>query len=339
MSTPCNTFPGRIAVMGGGSWATALAKLLLANNESILWYMRRDDRIEEFLRLGHNPAYLTDVEFDTKRIEFSSDINKVASEADTLMLVMPSPYFKSHLEKLAVDISGKYVVTAVKGIVPDENVLTTDYMMEKFGVRRDHTLVVSGPCHAEEVALDRPSYLTVGCEDICMAELFGAALCGNGKRNCHAILSTDVDGIEYAGVMKNIYAIAAGIIHGMKRGDNFLAMIVSNAIREMELFLDAINPRPRQICDSVYLGDLLVTSYSRFSRNHNFGSMIGKGYSVKAARMEMEQTAEGYYGAKCIHEINQQYQVNMPIAAAVYDILYKNVRPETALRRVAANLT
>jgi glycerol-3-phosphate dehydrogenase (NAD(P)+) len=330
---PCNEFPGRIAVMGGGSWATALAKLLLQNCEQILWYMRRDDRIEEFVRLGHNPAYLTDVAFDTNRIVFSSDINHIATEADTLLLVMPSPYFKSHLAKIDVDLSDKYIVSAVKGIVPDENMLVTDYMIEKFGVKREHTLVVSGPCHAEEVALDRPSYLTVGCENIDMAEKFGKCICGT--RNCHAILSTDVDGIEYAGVMKNIYAIAAGIVHGMKKGDNFLAMLVSNAIREMKNFLDAVNPRPRQICDSVYLGDLLVTSYSRFSRNHNFGSMIGNGYSVKAARMEMEQTAEGYYGAKCIHEINAKYEVDMPIAAAVYDILYRRVRPEYAISKIA----
>jgi glycerol-3-phosphate dehydrogenase (NAD(P)+) len=295
--------------------------------------MRRDDRIEDFIRLGHNPAYLTDVAFDTKRIEFSSDINYVVREADTLMLVMPSPYFKSHLEKIAEDLSDKYIVSAVKGIVPDENMLVTDYMMEKFGVRRDHILVVSGPCHAEEVALERPSYLTIGCDNIDQAERFGQCLCGT--RNCHAIPSTDVNGIEYAGVMKNIYAIAAGIVHGMKKGDNFLAMLTSNAIREMKDFLDAVSPRPRQICDSVYLGDLLVTAYSRFSRNHNFGSMIGKGYSVKAAKMEMEQTAEGYYGAKCIHEINSKYEVSMPIAEAVYDILYRRVRPEYAISKIA----
>lgn len=330
-------FPGKVAVMGGGSWATALAKLLLKTNETILWYMRRDDRIEEFQRLGHNPAYLTDVAFDVQRIEFSSDINFVATEADTLLLVMPSPYFKSHLEKLSVDISGKHIVSAVKGIVPDENMLVTDYMQHRFGIPDDRLMAVSGPCHAEEVALERPSYLTVACSDIEAAKLFGQALCGG--KNCHAIPTTDLNGVEYAGVMKNIYAIAAGIVHGMKKGDNFLAMLVSNAIREMEHFLDAVNPRPRQICDSVYLGDLLVTSYSRFSRNHNFGSMIGKGYSVKAAKMEMEQTAEGYYGSKCIHEINLEYEVYMPIAEAVYDILYRRVRPEYAISRIANQLS
>lgn len=326
-------FPGRVAVMGGGSWATALAKLLLRNRETILWYMRRDDRIEEFLRLGHNPAYLTDVQFDVQRIEFSSDINYVAEEADTIMLVMPSPYFKSHLEKLTVDISKKYVVSAVKGIVPGENLLVSDYMHEYFHVAQDRLMVVSGPCHAEEVALDRPSYLTIGCRDIEAAGRFGRCLCS--AKNCHSIPTTDVNGVEYAGVLKNVYAIAAGIVHGMKKGDNFLAMLVSNSVREMQCFLEAVEPRQRQICDSVYLGDLLVTSYSRFSRNHNFGSMIGKGYAVKAAMMEMEQTAEGYYGAKCIHEINARYNVAMPIADTVYDILYRRLRPEYAITRLA----
>ncbi len=328
-------FKESIAVMGGGSWATALAKLLLKNCESIIWYMRRDDRIDEFKRLRHNPAYLTDVEFDIERIEFSSDINYVCSRAGALLLAMPSPYFPDHMEKITVDLSSKVIITALKGIVPGVNELVTDYMARTFRVDPANMLVVSGPCHAEEVALDRPSYLTIGARDQQLAQQF--AECLNFK-NTHTILSTDIDGIEYAGVLKNIYAIAAGMVHGMKRGDNFLAMLVSNAIREMDRFLSAAAPHPRQICDSVYLGDLLVTSYSRFSRNHNFGSMIGKGYSVKAARMEMEQTAEGYYGSKCIHEINAAYGVHMPILEAVYDVLYRRVSVEYAFRQLAADL-
>ncbi len=321
--------------MGGGSWATALAKLLLRNCPGIIWYMRRQDRIEEFLRLRHNPAYLTDVEFDTDRIYFTSNINEAAEMADTLLLVMPSPYIKSHLDKLTADISGKDIVSAVKGIVPDDNELVTTYMEKRYGVAQDHITVVGGPCHAEEVALDRPSYLTIGCSDQTRAEAFAECLSGN---NIHTITSTDVVGIEYAAVLKNVYGIAAGIIHGMKRGDNFLAMTVSNSIREMRLFLDAASPRPeRRICESVYLGDLLVTAYSRFSRNHNFGSMIGNGYSVKAARMEMEQTAEGYYGTKCMHDINKIYKVDMPILDAVYDILYRGVAPSKAIRRMCIN--
>ncbi len=327
-----NVFPGKVAVMGGGSWATALAKLLMNNCDSILWYMRRDDRIEEFKRLGHNPAYLTDVNFDIDRIEFSSDINAVCSAADTLLLVMPSPYFKNHADKITVDISTKAIVSAVKGIVPDSNELITDYMWRVFGCRRERTLVLSGPCHAEEIALDRPSYLTIGCTDIGAAETFTRLIVG---KHTHAITSTDVDGIEYAAVLKNVYAIGAGIIHGMKTGDNFGAVFISNAIREMERFINAVCPRQRQICDSVYLGDLLVTAYSRFSRNHNFGSMIGKGYSVTAAKMEMEQTAEGYYGTKCIFDINARYGVEMPILKSVYNILYRGVPAQRALRAMA----
>ena len=328
------SFPGHIAVMGGGSWATALAKLLLQNCETITWYMRRDDRIEEFKRLRHNPAYLTDVDFDIEHINFSSDINAVCENADTLLLVMPSPYFTDHMDKITVDISSKAIVSAVKGIVPDTNELITDYMVRRFGVDPARNLVVSGPCHAEEVALDRPSYLTIGCANLEMAEDFAKLIRG---KNTHAITSSDVDGIEYAAVLKNVYAIAAGIIHGMKTGDNFGAILISNAIREMERFVDAACPRPRQICDSVYLGDLLVTAYSRFSRNHNFGSMIGRGYSVKAARMEMEQTAEGYYGTKCIHDINQHFNVAMPILDGVYSILYRGVPAYRAMKAMAQN--
>lgn len=325
-------FPGKIAVMGGGSWATALAKLLLTNCDNIIWYMRRDDRIEDFRRLGHNPAYLSDVPFDTDRITFSSDINEVCRMADTLLLVMPSPYFKSHIDKIETPIDDKYIVSAVKGIVPDDNKLISTYMTERFGCHRDRVLVVSGPCHAEEVALGRRSYLTVGCNDIDTAARFAATLAGP---NLRTITSSDVDGIEYAAVLKNVYAIASGIVHGLKSGDNFQAMLVSNAIREMERFVDTACPRPRQICDSVYLGDLLVTSYSRFSRNHNFGSIIGRGYSVTAARMEMQQTAEGYYGTRCIHQINQDYGVAMPILDGVYDILYRNAPVQKAIARIS----
>lgn len=327
-----NQFPGHVAVMGGGSWATALASLLLANCETITWYMRRDDRIEEFRRLRHNPAYLTGLQFDIERIDFTSDINAAAEAADTILLAMPSPYIKDHFDKLKVDISSKSVVNAVKGIVPDENRLVTDYVEQRFGIDPSRTLVISGPCHAEEVALHRPSYLTVGCSDVHNATAFARLIDG---QNVNAIVSSDVVGIGYAGVLKNVYAIAAGIVHGMKKGDNFTAMLVSNAIREMERYLDFVSPRQRQICDSVYLGDLLVTAYSRFSRNHNFGSMIGRGYSVKAAKMEMEQVAEGYYGVKCMHEVNKQYDVAMPILEGVYDILYRRVSPEYAISQMA----
>lgn len=330
-------FPGTIGVMGGGSWATALAKLLLANCETIHWYMRREDRIEEFLRLGYNPTYLSDVHFDVNRIYFSSDINHVCNVCDTLLLAMPSPYFKDHTNKIDVDLSKKSFVSAIKGIVSGENLTITDYMMQAYGVPRKNLLVVSGPCHAEEVAMSRPCYLTVGCSETSRAEAFAKCLDGPTTRT---IISNDVHGIEYAAVLKNVYAIAAGIIHGLKMGDNFLAMLVSNAVREMARFLDvAVPDQPRRICDSVYLGDLLVTAYSRFSRNHNFGSLIGRGYSISAAKMEMEQIAEGYYGAKCIYDINQTMKVDMPILEGVYDIIYRRLNPTVVMRRLGKSFS
>lgn len=325
-------FPGTTAVLGGGSWATALAKLLLCNQERIMWYMRRPDRIEDFRRSGHNPVYLSDVVFETHRIDFSADINEVCRKADTLVVALPSPYIKEHLKKISEDISQKNVVVATKGIVPDENLLVTDHLVRSFGCRPENLLVIGGPCHAEEVALQRLSYLTIGCRDIAKSEAFAACLC---TKAMNTITSADVDGIEYGAVLKNVYAIAAGIVSGMKKGDNFLAMLVSNAIREMHRFVSTVAPMERNICDSAYLGDLLVTSYSKFSRNHNFGSMIGKGYSVKAAMMEMEMVAEGYYGTKCIHEINSAHGVEMPILDCVYQILYSGVKPRVALDAIS----
>lgn len=323
--------PGKIAVLGGGSWATALAKLLLRNADSISWYMRRPDRINDFIKRGHNPVYLSDVHFDTDRIRFSADINQVCREADTLVLAVPSPYLKSHLENICTPLDKKLIASAVKGIVPDSNMIVTRYMMHRYGCPEENMMVIGGPCHAEEVALERLSYLTIGCHDTGKAARFAAAL---SARNLKTIVSSDVDGIEYGAVLKNVYAIAAGIIHGMKSGDNFLAMLISNALREMRRFIDTASPQPRDIAGSPYLGDLLVTAYSRFSRNHNFGSMIGKGYSVKAAQMEMEMVAEGYYGTKCIHDINLNLGVDMPIAETVYAILYDGVPPRKAIEAI-----
>lgn len=328
-------FPGKIAVMGGGSWATAIAKLLLQNCDNIIWYMRRDDRIADFKRDRHNPVYLSDVMFDIDRIQFSSDINAVCRDADTLLFAIPSPYIKEHLKKITVDISGKYMVSAIKGIVPDENLIVTDYMAQRYGISPDRQLVIGGPCHAEEVALGRRSYLTIGCRNAELASVF--AKCMEGK-STRTIVSDDVSGIEYGAVLKNVYGICAGIIYGLKIGDNFLAMFVSNAIREMNLFLGRVCGGERAICDSVYLGDLLVTSYSKFSRNHNFGAYIGRGYSVKAAMMEMEMVAEGYYGTKCIYEINKNFGVEMPILDCVYEILYRKANAGKAIDALAGKL-
>ena len=310
--------------MGGGSWATAIAKMVLNQAETINWYMRRDDRIADFKRLGHNPAYLTGVKFDTKRINFSSNINDVVKESDTLIFVTPSPYLKSHLKKLKTKIRDKFIITAIKGIVPDDNMIVSEYFTKEYGVPPQNIAVVAGPCHAEEVALERLSYLTIACPDIDKASVIAQHLsCSYIKTS----VSNDVAGIEYGSVLKNVYAIAAGICNGLKYGDNFQAVLMSNAVQEMNRFLQTVHPLDRNVTDSAYLGDLLVTGYSNFSRNRTFGAMIGKGYSVKSAQIEMEMIAEGYYGTKCIKEINRHYHVNMPILDAVYNILYERISP------------
>lgn len=320
---------GTIAIMGGGSWATAIAKMMLEQNDSILWYMRRDDRIEEFRRLGHNPAYLTSVHFDTNRIHFSSDINKIVENADTLVFVTPSPYLKSHLKKLKTRLRDKFIVTAIKGIVPDENLVCSEYFHQIFNVPDENLAVLGGPSHAEEVALGRLTYLTIGCADTDKAQKFADMM------SCEYVktkISDDVIGIEYASVLKNVYAIATGICNGLKYGDNFQAVLMSNAAQEMNRFLKTVHPIERNIIDSVYLGDLLVTGYSNFSRNRVFGTMIGKGYSVKSAQIEMEMIAEGYYGTKCMKDINKHLHVNMPILDAVYNILYERISPSIEIK-------
>ena len=311
--------------MGGGSWATAIAKMVMSHeDESINWYMRRDDRIEEFKRLGHNPAYLTSVRFDVKRINFSSDINKVVRDSDILIFVTPSPYLKSHLKKLKAKLKDKFIITAIKGIVPDENLIVSEYFHKVYEVPEEQIAVLAGPCHAEEVALERLSYLTIGCSNRESAKYLSKKFANHFIKTS---VSQDVPGIEYSSVLKNVYAIAAGICSGLKYGDNFQAVLMANAVQEMNRFIETVHPIERKIDDSVYLGDLLVTGYSKFSRNRVFGSMIGKGYSVKSAQLEMEMIAEGYYGTKCIKEINQHYHVNMPIVDAVYNILYERISP------------
>ena len=323
--------PGKIAIIGGGTWATAIAKLILNNTDSINWHMRRKDRIDDFKRLGHNPAYLSSVKFDISRIHFSNNLNMTIRNSDMLIFVTPSPYLKQHLKKLKTPLYNKFIVSAIKGIVPDENMIVTDYLKKIYNVPAENLAVIGGPCHAEEVALERLSYLTIGCANTERAKIVANMLNGNFLKTS---ISQDVEGIEYGSVLKNVYAIAAGICYGLKYGDNFQAVLISNAIQELNRFVNAVNPIDRNICESVYLGDLLVTAYSRFSRNHTFGTMIGKGYSVKTAQIEMEMVAEGYYGTKCIKEVNEKYNVEMPILDAVYNILYNKKSSFTEIRQL-----
>lgn len=320
---------GKIAIIGGGSWATAIAKIVVGHTHHIGWYMRRDDRIEDFRRLGHNPGYLVSVRFNTDEIEFSSDINEICRAYDTLIFVTPSPYLKNHLKKLKTRLHDKFIITAIKGIVPDENVVCSEYFHRMFDVPYDNLACIAGPSHAEEVALERLSYLTVACSDLVKAKAFADVLKSDYIKTK---TSDDVVGIEYSSVLKNVYAIAAGICSGLKFGDNFQAVLMSNAIQEMSRFLKTVRPIDRDVDDSAYLGDLLVTGYSNFSRNRVFGTMIGKGYSVKSAQIEMEMIAEGYFGTKCMKEINRHMHVNMPILDAVYNILYERISPQIEIK-------
>jgi glycerol-3-phosphate dehydrogenase (NAD(P)+) len=329
--------PGKIAIIGGGSWATAIAKIVMDNAGELLWYMRRDDRIEAFKEMGHNPAYLSSVRFDVNKIYFSSDINEIVRMADTLIFATPSPFLKDHLSKITEPMTEKFVISVIKGIVPEENIVISEYLKLKFNLSDNQIAVVSGPSHAEEVAYERLTYLTVGCADVERAELYADFF---ENHYVHTTVSSDVNGIEYAGVLKNIYAIAAGICSGLKYGDNFQAVLVANAMREMKRFINTIAPmEDRHISASVYTGDLLVTAYSKFSRNHLFGTLIGKGYSVKTAQLEMEMVAEGYYGTKCIKEINQKYNIDIPIVDAIYNVLYKRMSPFVEIKLLSDTLS
>lgn len=325
----------RIAILGSGSWATAIAKIVMQNVQEINWYMRRPEKIEEFLQLSKNPSYLSMVSFDTSRIHFTSDINEVVSASDVLIIAIPSPYVKQSLKKLRRSMRSKIVISAVKGMIADDNMVLSDYLHQHFKVPEEQIGIIAGPCHAEEVALERLSYLTLACTNRerahKIAELFVTPF-------VHTAVSEDVIGLEFSSVMKNIYSIAAGICHGLKYGDNFQAVLLSNAAQEIARFILAINPAHRDITDSAYLGDLLVTSYSRFSRNRQFGAMIAMGYSVKAAQIEMEMVAEGYYGTKCIHDLNDRYHVSIPIVDAVYDILYEHQSPMLVIRELTDKL-
>ena len=325
------SFPGKIAILGGGTWATALAKIVLMQQQHVNWYMRRPEQIEEFVKIGHNPSYLTNVSFNLDRISFYSDINEIVKASDTLIFAIPSPFLKTHLEKLEVPLKDKFIVSAIKGIIPPENLIVTEFLTDNYDVPADNIAIIGGPCHAEEIALERLTYPTVACTDMSKAKMLATVLT---NRYVKADVSTDVTGIEISAVLKNVYAIASGICHGLKYGDNFQAVFMSNAAMEMERFVAVANPVSRQICDSAYLGDLLVTAYSSFSRNRTFGSMVGKGYSVKAAQIEMEMIAEGYYGTKCIMEMNERLEVEIPIVSTVYRILYEKSSARHEIKRL-----
>jgi glycerol-3-phosphate dehydrogenase (NAD(P)+) len=331
-----NTKTNKVAIIGSGSWATAIAKMVLENVKHINWFMRKPETTEQFEKTGHNPRYLQNVEFDTNRITFYNDIDEITADSGILIFAIPSAYLPVILGNLKTDISKKHILSGIKGIVSEENLLVVEYFNKLFGVPFENMGVIAGPCHAEEVALERLSYITVACTDERKAEKFASLItCDYIKTT----LSDDIWGTEYSSVLKNIVAIASGICHGLRYGDNFQAVLVSNAIQEIKRFVDTVHPIDRDIKSSAYLGDLLVTAYSQFSRNRTFGMMIGKGYPVKAAKLELNMVAEGYYASKSIYEINLNYNVEMPISEAVYKILYENASPKKVIGALTEKLS
>lgn len=324
----------KFAMVGSGSWATALVKLLMNHQEKISWFIRDQKNIDRVMKNHRNKVYLSSVILEPDRLFMSTDINAVVESADVLVFCIPSAYFLGVMEKLTVPLDGKFIVSAIKGFVGDKTI--AEYFNREHGIPYDRIGVVSGPCHAEEVGMERLSYLTFTSKHVANAK----ALCDFFEcEYVRTMPGTDIYGVEYAAALKNIYAIAAGIAHGLGYGDNFLSVLMTSSFKEMTEFLNASHPdKKRNVLTSPYLGDLLVTGYSQFSRNRTFGSMIGKGYSVKNAQVEMSMVAEGYYATAAINRINKKYRVEMPIAEAVYEILYDEKYPAYVMKRLSDRL-
>ncbi len=327
----------KIAVIGGGSWATALVKIFQNNADLVYWWLRDQDTVDYIKEYRHNRKYLPYVALDTNKLYISSDIKEVISKADVLVWALPAAFLhETLLANELKNLEEKFIVSSIKGIVPEENLLVTEYFQQHYNIPAYNISVIGGPCHSEEVAMEKLSYLTVACEDKVKANFLVEML---GCRYIKVFTTKDIKGVEYASVIKNIVAIANGIANGLGYGDNFQSVLVVNAIEEMRHFLKAAAPGERLFQGSAYLGDLIVTSYSQFSRNRAFGNLIGKGYSVQYSRIEMKMVAEGYYATKCIKEINEKYNVNMPINDAVYSILYENLSPAKAISDLAEKLS
>lgn len=326
----------RIAVIGAGSWGTALVKLLSGNAERVGWWVRRQATIDHILKYGHNPDYISAAQFDVSRLAMDTDMHAVVRDAHVLVIAVPSAFLKATMDQLdPAELKGKTVFSAVKGIVPETNQIVGEYLFQHWGVAERDFGVICGPCHAEEVAMERLSYLTIACQEAATARAMSEALNG---RFLKTTLSDDIYGTEYGAILKNVVAVCAGISVGLGYGDNFRAVLVSRAIQEIARFVKAVHPIDRDINEPAYLGDLLVTAYSTFSRNREFGNMIGKGYSVRAAQLEMNMVAEGYYAVKCVHEINTKLKVDMPITESTYRMLYERMAPMMEMRLLSERL-
>ena len=327
----------KFAVLGGGSWATAIVKMLTENQDTILWYMRNSDTVNYIKAEKHNPNYLSSVEFHTEQLVLTSDINWVIDQANILIFAIPSAFLESELQKVSSPFQNKIIFSAIKGIVPETGLIVGEHFHKQYNIPLDNIGVITGPCHAEEVALERLSYLTIACFDEEKAKLVAKNLSSSYIKTK---ISDDIIGTEYAAMLKNIYALAAGIAHGLGYGDNFQSVLMSNAIREMGRYIKRVHKMKRNINNSAYLGDLLVTGYSTFSRNRMFGNMIGKGYTVKSAQMEMKMVAEGYYAAKSAFELKSRFKkkTKTPIIDAVYEVLYNRKNAKKVFRELTNKL-
>lgn len=325
----------KVGVIGSGSFGTANVKMLLENCQTVHWLVHDKKVISSLEVNGNNPNYLTSVHFDINRLKPTTDVNEVISSCDVIILVTPSIYLSATLEKINVDVKGKLFVSAIKGIVPEHNDIVANYLRDRFQIGYRNQGVIAGPCHAEEVAMERLSYLTVAAaheEDMeTLSKIYSSRYIKVNKSN-------DILGNEYAAILKNVYAIGSGIACGLGYGDNFQAVLVSNAIREMKVFLDAVYPEPRNVNDSAYLGDLLVTAYSLFSRNRQFGNLVGKGYTVKSAIQSMNMVAEGYYATKGVQDIIEKKKINAPVVSTIYRILYEEKNAEAEFKELTQKL-
>jgi glycerol-3-phosphate dehydrogenase (NAD(P)+) len=325
----------KIAVLGGGSWATAIVKMLTENLEIVGWYMRNEQAIEHIQKDHHNPNYIQSAEFNPAQLDLSSDINTTVSKYDILIFAVPSAFLTSELEKLTASLNDKIIFSAIKGIVPETGLIIGEHFNQKFNIPIENIGVITGPCHAEEVAMERLSYLTIACQDEKTATLMSKSL---ESWYIKTKISDDIIGTEYAAMLKNIYAVAAGIAHGLGYGDNFQAVLMSNAIREMKRFIKKVHKMKRNINNSAYLGDLLVTGYSTFSRNRLFGNMIGKGYTVRSAQMEMRMIAEGYYATKSAFKMKEDNKANTPIIDTVFNVLYNHKDAKKEFKKLTDKL-
>ena len=309
----------RVLIIGGGSWATALSKLISENTKELMWWMRNEDSISHLKKFSHNPKYLQSASFEMSNIKLSSNLQDLISKADILIIAIPSAFIHDTLKALPKDVlKNKTIFSAVKGMIPEFNMIPARYFHKQYDIPYHNIGIICGPCHAEEIAMERLSYLTVACSDQAKASKMAAFL---ACRYVKTTLSDDLFGTEFSAILKNVYALASGISSGLGYGDNFQAVLISNSIREIEKFIDAVHPIHRDTKTSAYLGDLLVTAYSKFSRNRSFGFMIGKGYSIKTAQMEMNMIAEGYYAVNSLSKVKKEFNVDMPILECVYSIL------------------